>query len=72
MNGPLNLHPKVTATGLAGALVVVIVYVLHQWAHTDLPDVVSAALVVIFGFVAGWLAPATTALAVASADPSSA
>jgi hypothetical protein len=61
MSSALSLHPKVTASGLAGAVVVVIVYSLHQWAHVDLPDVVSAALTVIVGFAGGYLAP--------SADP---
>lgn len=57
MNGPLNLHPKVAASLLAGWVVVLIVYSLHQWAHTDLPAVVSAALTGIVTFAAGWLAP---------------
>jgi hypothetical protein len=58
MNGALNLHPKVAATLLAGWVVTLIVYGLHQWAHTDLPGPASAALVGLIAFVAGWLAPA--------------
>lgn len=60
MSNALILHPKVAASGLAGALVVIVVYSLHQWASVDLPDVVSAALTVIFTFAAGWLAPSST------------
>lgn len=63
MNGSLNIHPKVTASGLAGAVVVLIVYSLQTWAHVTLPDPASAALVVIFGFAAGWLAPAAATTA---------
>lgn len=57
MKGALNLHPKVAASLLAGWIVVLVVYSIHQWAHTDLPDVVSAALTGLVTFAAGWLAP---------------
>jgi uncharacterized membrane protein YfcA len=57
MNGALNLHPKVAASLLAGWITVIIVYSLHQWAHTDLPDAVSAAITGLVAFGAGWLAP---------------
>jgi len=57
VNSSLNLHPKVAATLLAGWIVTLIVYGLHQWAHTDLPGPASAALVGIVAFAAGWLAP---------------
>jgi hypothetical protein len=57
MNGALSLHPKVAATLLATWITVIIIYVLHQWAHTDLPDVVSAAITGLIAFAAGWAAP---------------
>lgn len=57
MNGALTLHPKVAATLLGTWITVLIVYSLHQWAHVDLPDVVSAAITGLVAFAAGWLAP---------------
>jgi hypothetical protein len=57
MNGSLNLHPKVAASLLASAVVIVVVYSLHQWAGVELPVEVGGALTTIVAFVAGWLAP---------------
>lgn len=57
MNGALNLHPKVAASLLAGYVTVIVVYSLHQWAHVDLPDAVSAAITGLVAFAAGWVAP---------------
>lgn len=59
MPGALNLHPKVAASLIAGYLTVIIVYSLHQWAGVDLPDTVSAAIVGLITFAAGWVAPNT-------------
>jgi hypothetical protein len=57
MPSKLSLHPKVAAGLLAGWVVTLVVYSLHQWAHTELPAEVGAALTGLFTFGAGWLAP---------------
>jgi hypothetical protein len=57
MQSALSLHPKVSATLLATWITVIVIYSLHQWAHTDLPDVVSAAITGLIAFAAGWAAP---------------
>jgi hypothetical protein len=65
MNTALNLHPKVAAPLLAGSVTELVLYSLGQWAHVNPPTVVGAALTVIIGFVAGWLAPSQVAPAAA-------
>jgi len=57
VNGSLNLHPKVAATLLATWITALIVYGLHQWAHTDLTAPAAVGLTGTVGFIAGWLAP---------------
>jgi hypothetical protein len=49
---------KVTAATLAGAIVTILIWVLHL-AKIDIPPEVAAALTTIFVFVAGYLAPHT-------------
>ncbi|MCY9786819.1 hypothetical protein KIK06_23330 [Nocardiopsis sp. EMB25] len=49
---------KVTAAGVSGAAVTVLVYVAGLLGH-DLPATVAAAAVLLVVFVAGWLAPHT-------------
>lgn len=58
MNGPLTLHPKVSAPLLGGWLSTLILYGLDQWAHVNPPAVVGAAVVGVVTFACGWLAPA--------------
>lgn len=65
MQNALTIHPKVAASTIAGAVVVVVVYVLHQFAHIELPDEVAAALVVMLAGSAGWLAPPSAATSAA-------
>lgn len=50
----MNLNPKVAASGIAGALTVVLVYVLSL-VGVDVPTEVAAAVTVIIAFVAGYL-----------------
>lgn len=52
----MNLNPKVTASGIAGALTVLLVYLLSV-AGVDVPTEVAAAVTVIIAFVAGYLRP---------------
>ncbi len=57
MNGPLDIHPKVAGSSLAGAIAVLIVWVLGL-VHVAVPDVAAGALVVALTTFGGWLAPA--------------
>lgn len=50
----MNLNPKVAASGIAGALSVLVVYALSL-AGVDVPTEVAAAITVIIAFAAGYL-----------------
>jgi putative flippase GtrA len=50
----LNLNPKTTAAGIAGAVTLVIVFVLGQLG-VDIPADVAAAVTTIIAFVAAYL-----------------
>lgn len=49
---------KVTAAALAGAIVTILVWILHM-AGVDIPAEVAAAITTILAAVAGYLAPHT-------------
>jgi hypothetical protein len=46
---------KVTVAAAAGAIVVVLVWLLDQFASIDVPTIVQGALVVIISAIAGWV-----------------
>jgi hypothetical protein len=48
---------KVTAVGVAGAVSIVIIWALHQFAHLDMPSEVASAITTIIAFLAGYLTP---------------
>ena len=50
----MNLNPKVAASGIAGALTVLAVYLLSI-AGVEVPTEVAAAITVILAFAAGYL-----------------
>ena len=50
----MNLNPKIAASGIAGAIPVVLVYLLSL-AGVDVPTEVAAAITVIIAFAAGYL-----------------
>lgn len=50
-----NIHNKVAAGGAAGAVTVVIVWLLG-FANVDVPPEVASAFTTIITFGAGWLA----------------
>jgi hypothetical protein len=52
----MNVNPKVVASGAAGALTVLVVYLLSL-VGVDVPTEVAAAITVIIAFVAGYLRP---------------
>jgi hypothetical protein len=56
VNGPLDIHPKVAAGSAAAAAAFLLEYLLAQFG-INMPTDVAAALVVVLGFAAGWLAP---------------
>ena len=48
---------KVTAVGAAGAVSIVLVWVLHQFAHLDMPVEVASAITTLLAFLAGYFTP---------------
>ena len=50
----MNLNPKTSAAGIAGAVTLVIVFVLGQLG-VDIPADVAAAVTTIIAFVAAYL-----------------
>lgn len=48
---------KVTAVGVTGAISIVLVWALHQFAHLDMPAEVASAVTTILAFLAGYLTP---------------
>lgn len=50
----MNLNPKTTAAGVAGAVTLVIVFVLGRLG-VEIPPDVAAAVTVIISFVAAYL-----------------
>lgn len=56
----MQVHPKVAAAALAGALVVIGDWALRTFAHVNQPPEVVASETVIVSFVVGWFVPGTT------------
>ncbi|WP_433173891.1 hypothetical protein [Actinoallomurus sp. CA-150999] len=52
------LEKKVTAAAIAGALVTIVVWILHL-SHVDVPPEVVAAATTLLSAVAGYFAPHT-------------
>ena len=57
VKGALDIHPKVAGGTLAGALAILIVWILGL-EGVAVPDVAAAALVTALSGLGGWLAPA--------------
>lgn len=51
---------KVTATVLAGAIVTILVWAVHQFANVSVPPEVAAALVTVVSFLVGYFVPAAS------------
>jgi hypothetical protein len=49
--------PKIAAAGIAGAVTVVLVWLLGLFTSVEVPPEVASAITTIFAFVAGWLMP---------------
>lgn len=56
MNGALNIHPKVVGSTLAGAIAVLIIWILGL-EHITVPETAAGALVVLIGGIGGYLSP---------------
>lgn len=50
----MNINPKVSAAGLAGAVTVILLYILSFW-DVEVPSEVAAAITLIISVVAGYL-----------------
>ena len=48
---------KFFGAGIAGAATIVIVWLVHQWGHVDVPPEVASAFTTIFGAAGAWLTP---------------
>lgn len=49
-----DIHPKVAAGGLGGALAVIVIFVLGAFAHVSVTPEVAAAIATLFTFAAGY------------------
>lgn len=52
----MNVNPKVAASGIAGAITVLLVYALSL-VGVEIPTSVASAITVIIAFAAGYLRP---------------
>ena len=52
----MNLNPKIASAGAAGALTVVLVWVLSLFG-VEIPSEVAAAVTIIIAFAAGYIRP---------------
>ena len=48
---------KVAASGIAGALSVVLIWAARQFAHTEVPPEVASAITIILAFLVGYITP---------------
>lgn len=55
-----DIHPKVTAAVLSGAITTLIIWALHQFAHIDPPPEVATAITVLIMALFGWAVPAAS------------
>lgn len=49
--------PKMTASVIAGAITVLLVWALKQYGNTEIPAEAASAVTTIISFVAGYFAP---------------
>ena len=49
--------PKMQASGVSGAVSVVVMWALHQFWKLDIPPEIASAITVIFSFISGYFAP---------------
>lgn len=49
-----DINPKVAASGLAGAITIVLVWILHGLLSVAIPPEVASAFTVIVSAITGW------------------
>ena len=49
--------PKMAASGISGALTVILIWACRQFFKLEIPPEIASAVTVTFGFVAGYFAP---------------
>jgi uncharacterized membrane protein len=69
MQNALTIHPKVAGSTIAGAIALIVAYVLSLFG-IQLPAEVAAALVLVLCAIGGWAASATAATPVTAPIPS--
>jgi hypothetical protein len=60
MNGATYDWPptaKMQASGVSGAMTVVVIWCLRQFWKVEIPPEIASAITVIFSFIAGYFAP---------------
>jgi hypothetical protein len=60
---------KVYGGGATGVVAALIVFLLHQYAGLDLPELIQQGLPVVLGFVAAYFLPHTTGVPGQSQPP---
>lgn len=58
---PTQIHPKLAASTIAAALVVVAETAYTQYTHNAVPPGIDAGLALVLGFAAGYIVPSTNA-----------
>lgn len=56
-NGNLDINPKVAAGGVAGAVTIILVWILNTGAGVDVPPEVASAITTVLSFAAGYMMP---------------
>jgi putative flippase GtrA len=57
-NGSLKPTQKVAAGGIAGALSIILVWMIEEFARIKIPAEVASALTVVIGVLTSYLTPA--------------
>ena len=50
----MGLHPKVQSAGLASGIVALLVWLLHDFAHVEMPPEAAAALASVISAATGY------------------
>lgn len=53
----MPIDNKVAAGGVAGAVTIILVWLLNTAAGVDVPPEVASALTTVLSFAAGWITP---------------
>ena len=53
----LNIHPKVIASTVAGAVTIIIVWAVGYWGKVQIPPEVASSVTTVVGAIFGYLIP---------------